>query len=203
MHMNLKYAPHITALVALVLVGVLSSQVRALRPLERQVRRMRGFPHTGQWFPTTQLVSSKGDSLVIGETKSGRAQVLIMFNYQCPYCRASLPAWRELSDSLMRDPTGRVDVVWISPSLGDSTAAYVTEHGLHSYRVAKFLDMKMPMVMKTRTVPQTIVLDRLGRVAFVHTEALTERSTLDSIYSATALALAADSLRAVATTPPR
>ncbi|MBL0937350.1 MAG: redoxin family protein [Gemmatimonadaceae bacterium] len=179
--------------VAVVLVGVLSVEVQALKPYQAQARRMRSFPHIGQWFPRTNLVTEKGDSLTIGETTSGRAQVVIFFRTTCPYCLASLPAWKSMSDSLMKDQRSRFDVIWITGSNWDSTASYAAKHNLN-YAIGQFVDTKMPMVLKARVVPLTVILDRFGRVEYVHVQAVTERSTVDSLYSAAFRAAAADSM---------
>jgi hypothetical protein len=107
-----------------------------------------------------------------------------------------------LSDSLLRDPSRRFDVVWITANLQDSTAAYVARHAL-AFPVGRFVDRKMPMVMKTRVVPLTVVLDRFGRVEFGHAQAVTDRAVLDSLFRAAYRAAAADSLLSAGNQPPR
>lgn len=179
--------------IALGLIGVLSAEVKALRLYERQVRRMRNFPHIGQWFPTVKLVTASSDTLLIGETVPNRAQLLVFFNIKCEFCRASLPMWKSLSDSLLADKTHRFDVVWITHNQWDSTASYANVHGLH-YSIAKFVDPKIPMVLKARSVPLTVVLDRFGRVEHLHSQALTDSASFDSLFIAAYRATTADSM---------
>ena len=95
---------------------VLAMEVRALRPLQSQVRRLRAFPHPGEWVPTVTAVSITGDSVVVGETTPGRAQLLVFFTTTCEFCKASLDSWKEISAALAADSAGRFDVLWISAS---------------------------------------------------------------------------------------
>lgn len=190
------------ALVAAALIVVLSLQLRATRGYQRQVQYMKAYPHAGQWVPTIRAGTLAGDSVTLGETRPGRAQILIAFSTTCPFCLATLPKWKAMTDSLMRDSQSRFDVVWISASAWDSTRAYVAQHGINAI-VAHMPTAKMAKVYQFKTVPLTVVLDRYGRVAHAHASVFKNEAAMDSIYIAAYRAVAADSNAGATATSPQ
>jgi len=163
---------------------------------------MKAFPHAGQWVPTVRAATLAGDSITLGETTSGRAQILIAFSTTCQFCRATLPVWRRLSDSLRRDPKAHFDVVWVSASPWDSTRAYAQAHGITS-TVVRMPTPKLARVYQIKSVPLTIVLDRWGRVAHAHASVFKNAAMIDSVYIAAYRAAAVDSTSTAAATPSR
>lgn len=192
--------PLMLAAFAMGTVLVLGAEVRALRGTQRQVQRMKAFPHAGQWVPTIRVGTLTGDSMTMGETTPGRAQVLIAFSTTCPYCLATLPKWKALTDSLRKD--GRFDVLWISASSWDSTRAYVAQHGITA-AVVRMPTAKLARVYQIKAVPLTIVLDRWGRVEHAHASVFNTAAEMDSVFIAANRAAAADSISAAAAIPPR
>ena len=183
------------------LILALSVEVRTLRGYQRQVQRMKSFPYVGQWVPTTRAATTTGDSVTIGETVPGRAQLLIAFSTTCEYCLATLPRWKQLTDSLRRDERRRFDVVWISASSWDSTRAYAARHGLNG-PIVKLPTAKLARVFQIKTVPLTIVLDRWGRVEHAHVSVFKNSVAFDSVFAAASRAAAADSMLAAVPPPP-
>ena len=108
---------------------------------------------------------------------------MIAFTAACPYCRASLPEWKHLTDSLRRSAAGPVDVVWLSLSARDSTVWYIQEHGIDGV-VAFPTTRKMPFVHRVKAVPLTLVYDHVGRVTHARPLALELRASTDSVISA-------------------
>ena len=166
-----------------------------LRPLERQVRQLRAFPRAGQWMPTVRAVSTTGDSLTLGETTSGRAQVLIFFTTTCPYCKENLDAWKRISSELAADSARRFDVVWVSGSYMDSTRAYVERNGI-TVPVVKMPSNKWIRAFQVKGVPMTMVLDHWGRVAHMHPSLFASSAARDSVVAAAYRAAAVDSVNA-------
>jgi len=187
---------------AVFLVLVLGMQVHELRKYKSEVTRVKAFPRAGQWMPAVDLVSTSGDSVTIGETDIGRAQILIAFNTTCEFCRETIPVWQRVTDSLSRDARGRFDVVWISGSSWEATRSYMARHYIRA-TVAKMPSEKMLRVYQIRGVPLTIVLDRWGRVAYFHASKFAKQADVDSLFAAAYQAAAADStLNSVASLDP-
>lgn len=195
-----KTARVMTGVLILALVGSLalnldlSSRVRELLPLRGEVQRMRSLPAVGQWVPTVVAQSTTGDSVVIGETASGRAQVLIFFTTTCEYCKATVPVWKAISEAAASD--GNVDVIWVSGSNLDSARAYALTHGITD-PVVKFPDSRIARIYKANAVPLTVVLDRLGRVSYVRASVISDALARDSVVAAARIAAQVDSATAV------
>ncbi len=190
------------AVAASALVLMLSLQVRALRGYQRQVQHMKAYPHGGQWVPTIRAGTLQGDSITVGETQPGRAQVLIAFSTSCPYCLATLPTWKAITDSLRHDPQARFDVIWVSASSWDSTRAYVQRHQIDAV-VARMPTPKLAKVYQFKMVPLTVVLDRYGRVAHAHASVFGNAAAMDSIYLAAYRAVSMDSTVVSTTLSPQ
>lgn len=171
------------AMLATVISLGLSFQVRSLLASRAEVRRLREdmrHLHPGQHVPTVRAATLTGDSVTIGETSPGRSQVLIFFTTTCPYCRATLPAWRDLTRSLLADSAGRHDVYWVSLSSPDSTREYVKDHAIAA-PVAFLPDKKVRRVYGVHGVPVTVVLDARGRVLHTRRTVLATAASIDSV----------------------
>jgi peroxiredoxin len=173
----------VLAILATALSAALSFQVRSLYGYRAEVRRLREdmrHLHPGQYVPAVRAATLAGGSVTLGETAPGRSQVLIVFTTTCPYCRATLPAWRELTRSLQADSASRHDVVWVSLSARDSTRDYVAEHGITA-PVAFFPDSRTRRAYGVHGVPVTIVLDARGRVMHARRAELATAASVDSV----------------------
>lgn len=76
----------------------------------------------------------------------------------CPYCRADRPWYGQLLETARG---ARCEVLAIAPRAGDDPAH---EAPPESPLELQFVDMNLGRVVIPYTVPQTILLDRLGRV---------------------------------------
>ncbi|MEE8191963.1 MAG: TlpA disulfide reductase family protein, partial [Gemmatimonadales bacterium] len=85
-------------------------------------------------------------------------QVLLIFNTTCSFCRASLPAWENLSDRFASVGEPGVRVYGISLASEEETRWYVAEHGL-TFPVLRFPEQKLRFLYRASGVPQVIVLD--------------------------------------------
>jgi peroxiredoxin len=199
----------VLAILATALSAALSFQVRSLYGYRAEVRRLREdmrHLHPGQHVPTVRAATLAGDSVTLGETAPGRSQVLIFFTTTCPYCRATLPAWRDLSRSLLADRAGRHDVYWISLSSRDSTRQYVADHAITA-PVVFLPDKKDRRVYGVHGVPVTVVLDGRGRVVHARRAALETAASIDSVLlmaeRANAMTIRAQDSSAVLNAPPK
>src|SRR5690606_10199908 len=84
------------AAVPLVLLFVLAVQNRSLRADRTLLIRRSLEPHRGLYVPTFAASAIQGGRLTVGEGAPGSCQVLLIFTTTCPYCRASIPAWKSL-----------------------------------------------------------------------------------------------------------
>jgi peroxiredoxin len=163
------------------LVVVLSQRYRELSGDYQKLRVQATLPHAGTTVPTFRTATLQGRLVVVGELADSAArQVLFVFNTTCPFCRASIPVWQRLADSLGR--LGGVQVLAISLDPGDTTEHYVAEHAVR-YPVLTFPQRKLKRLYRAVAVPQTVVLDWRGTVLYAKVGILDSRS-LDSVYTA-------------------
>lgn len=108
------------------LVVVLARQNRALEHQATELFRRLSTPQPGTFVPTFRAASLSGDSLTIGEASTGVRQVLLVFTTTCPYCLASLLAWRRIAAALQSTPPA--SVVGISLDSAEATARYARVH---------------------------------------------------------------------------
>jgi peroxiredoxin len=179
-----------TALVlALALVLLLGRRLDALGEQYNTVRRLASKLHAGSVVPAFRAATLNGDSLTIGEAAGpDTRQVLFVLTTTCPYCKATLPVWARLADSLTRLPNHSIQVIAISLDSIEATRRYVEDHGL-SYPVITFPSPKLRRLYRAGTVPETVVLDKEGRVLHARTGLLDRPAVLDSIYKAATLPL--------------
>lgn len=164
------------------LVVLLAKRVADLSKAYSELTTRSTLPHPGYVVPTLHAVALDGDSIVVGQVAdpSGR-QVVFVFTTTCPYCRATLPVWQLIFDSLARQQPNGVQVVAMSLDSTTLTSAYAAEHGIR-YPIAFFPDWKAPRFFRARAVPQTLVLSHLGEVLYAHIGLLEEGPGLDSLF---------------------
>lgn len=181
-----------TALVlALGLVVILGRRLDALGAEFNKVRRLASRLHAGSVVPAFRAATLTGDTVTIGEAAGpDTRQVLFVLTTTCPYCKATLPVWARLADSLTRLPNHSIQVIAISLDSVEATRRYVAEHGL-GYPVVTFPSPKLKRLYRAGTIPETVVLDKDGRVLHARTGVLTVPAVLDSIYKAATLPLRA------------
>ncbi len=115
---------------AAVLVVVLALKVRELNERYARLYERIRYPYAGMWVPTFRAATLAGDSVTIGETPEGRRQVLFFFTTTCPYCKSTLPAWKELTATLDTLSAPQVEVYGVSLDSVGATREYAVEHEL-------------------------------------------------------------------------
>jgi peroxiredoxin len=165
---------------------------RRLDELSREYARVRVLAstlHSGSVVPAFRTVDLSGDSLSVGEAADADTrQLLFFFTTTCPYCRATLPIWVQLADSLEHVSHPRIQVIALSLDSMPATSRYVADHHL-AFRVATFPSAKVKRLYRAGMVPATIVLDHEGRVLYGRTGLLDRPEVRDSIYLAATLPL--------------
>ncbi|MFQ5705693.1 MAG: peroxiredoxin family protein [Gemmatimonadales bacterium] len=114
--------------VALALVGVLGTQNRSLERRYAALVEQARLPYPGLTVPPFDAATLAGDSVRIGESREGSAQILFFFTTTCPYCTATLPAWNRIASEAGRQ--GGVAIYGIQLDSAQSGLEYAQAHGL-------------------------------------------------------------------------
>ena len=163
---------------------LLAQRQRDLSRAYTELRLRATLLHAGNVVPTFTTSTLDGDRVTIGATAVADArQVLFILHTTCPYCRATLPIWERLADSLRRVVTPSIELYAISLDPADSTLAYANLHRL-SFPVLLFPEPKLERLYRVGAVPQTVVLDHAGHVLYSRTGLLDSAAVLDSIFQA-------------------
>jgi peroxiredoxin len=165
--------------VAATLVVVLSQRLTRLTHAYQVLQRRASTLTTGEVVPTFQAVTLTGDTLTVGERLDGGKQVLLLLTTTCPFCRATLPVWAQLADSI-RQVRPDVEVIAVSLDSLDATRRYAEEQGL-AMPVVTVPTRKLVRLLRAGRVPQTVVVDHEGRVLYGWTGLLSADAVLDSI----------------------
>ena len=91
----------VALLAASALVVRLGQRGIAISKAYAELRTKATLPYRGYAVPTFRAAALTGDSITVGQLPdSGGRQVVLVFTTTCPYCRATLPVWKQLADSL-------------------------------------------------------------------------------------------------------
>lgn len=175
-----RLLPTLGLLAATALVVVLSLKVRSLNERYSRLYERATRPYAGMFVPTFQASTLTGEPATVGKSDGKGRQVLFVFTTTCPYCKASLPAWRELAARFdtMRSP--RVRVYGISLDSTGVTRRYVEQNRL-PFPVVEFPEKKLAAIYRAQAVPVTAVLDEEGRMVYSHLGELSSRTDIDSV----------------------
>ncbi|MEO8451308.1 MAG: TlpA disulfide reductase family protein [Gemmatimonadota bacterium] len=175
----------IALLSACALAVALGTRVIGINKAYAELKHRASEPHQGYAVPAFVARTLGGDTLTVGESGDPSVrQVLFVLTTTCPYCKATLPVWAALADSLQRG-FRHVRVMALSLDSLGKTAAYAAEHRIR-YPVATFPTDKLRRLYRAGSVPQTVVLNAMGEVLYAHVGKLTAGPALDSIYQAVA-----------------
>lgn len=164
-------------LAACTLVIVLALQKRQLSNALRLAMQDLKTAYRGFYVPETHVHDIDGADLVVGGLRPSAKQLVIYFSTTCPYCRASVGVWRSMADRLTAGGLGRAVALRVD-SASDSTSRVF--FGTRAVEVAPLADQRTAAIIHASAVPQTIVLDSVGRVAFAHAGLMTS-AVADSI----------------------
>ncbi len=162
-------------LFATALVVLLAIQNRALREDYAALLEQTRLPHPGLPLPTFETVTMDGKPVTIGRSPDGARQILFIFDTSCPYCEASLPAWKKIATALDTAPGDGIDVYGISLDAADTSARYAAQHGL-SFPILTFPEAKLAALYRSRVVPQLLLLDSAGVVLYARPGVLEGKS---------------------------
>lgn len=171
--------PTLVALLATAvgLVIVLARESSALADRYERLRRLATQVHAGMYVPAHETATITGAPITLAEVSPGRRQLLFFLTTTCPYCRASLPAWKELA--AQAEALGHIAIGVALDSL-HLLGPYAREHEL-SFPVVAFDDQRTTALYRAFRVPLTMVVDGTGRVRFAHIGVLTDAAAIDSV----------------------
>jgi hypothetical protein len=149
--------------VAAVVVVALARQKQSLEARYRELAARLDHPYVGMYVTVIRAPSVQGDSILIGAPGEGERQVLLIFDTRCPYSRNSLPWWNGLADRLAGDSP--VSIYGVSLDSLEATRVYAMEHEL-AFPVVSLTQPRMEGLYRLQRVPQIVILDDEGRVAF-------------------------------------
>ena len=156
----------------------LSLALRRSAPFVQEALEGRVLLPVGAFLPVMHGQTLDGAAITLGATTAGRSQVIIGIQAACPVCREMMPQLRAMADSLAA--SGDHDVVWVSLSSRDSTAAYVAEHGIRQ-DVFLAADERTSVLLGIRAVPTLVIVDREGRVRYRHAGQFASSAAADSV----------------------
>lgn len=159
-----------------VLVG-LALKHRALVERYEAVHHAATEAYAGMYVPVHEAVPLTGDAASLGRPGAGHTQLLYFLTTTCPYCKASLPAWKAPARDAER--TSRVITFGVVLDSVQRARLYAREHSLR-FPIVVLDDPRAQTLYRANRVPVTMVLSAEGRLLYTHTGELT-RSALDSV----------------------
>ncbi len=124
-------------------------------------------------------VTVDGQTYTISELLKTKKAVVINFWYEtCDPCKAEFPFMNEAYAAYSSD----IEILAVNPYDGDenSVAAYKQENGI-GFPMAK-IDEKWAVAMGLQAYPTTVVIDRYGTVAFMHTGSVPSTDSFNQLF---------------------
>ena len=179
-----RYLPWAAVAACAALIAVLAQQHRDLSRAYERLRLWAVLPHAGLEVPAFSTTALDGAPVTIGAAAApGARQVLFILRTTCPYCRATLPVWERIADSLRRVATPRIELYAISLDPAESTRAYGLANHL-TYPLLTFPEPKVVALYRAVATPETVVLDDRGRILYARTGLLDITAVVDSVLHA-------------------
>jgi peroxiredoxin len=179
--------PYVALVAAAALVVVLGKQKGDLitRYNELQVKYLRAVrePLPNSFMPAFQTSTLDGRPVTIGQLSQPGRQVLLVYTTTCPYCKASLPAWKRITGVVDTMTAPRAQVIGISLDSADVTQRYAARNAL-PYPTVRFPEQKLISMYRAGAVPLVLVLDETGRTVYSRLGELSAPAAVDSVIAA-------------------
>lgn len=161
---------HVFLVILAVQVLYLAKQNRDLQALMRPAS-MPGL-EAGEEVAAVPVQEVDGTPQTLSFAGSDKETLLFVFNTTCPACKQNQTNWKELYQSVH----DRYNVVGVSLHPQQQTQAYIEEHGLPFRVVLPENIENFAGAFKIQAIPQTIHIDRQGKVREVKVGALNQDS---------------------------
>jgi peroxiredoxin len=187
MDRTMRILPYAALVVAAALVVVLGQQKRGLigqyNDLQQRYYRALREPLPNSFLPAFQTATLDGRPVTIGQLPQSGRQVLFVYTTTCPYCKASLPAWRRIASVADTLSSPRAQVYGVSLDSADATRKYEVANRL-PYPSVRFPEQKLISMYRAGAVPMTLVLDQNGRTVYSRVGELRAPAAIDSVLTA-------------------
>lgn len=130
---------------------------------------------TGMQMPDLRGSDPAGKPIEVQYGKDPRKVLVLVFSPTCPYCDQNWPKWQQVISSLDGSSVRPVAVDVTSTT----TADFVVKHKLAVMPVLLKVDPSDTVNYRFQLTPQTILVDRSGKVEKVWTGVLTEAALAD------------------------
>ncbi len=177
---------HLAALATAVAIGatslvvVLGLQNRSLETRYGEARRLATELYPGYGVPEFATATLEGDSVVLGAAPESVRQLLLVFDTECDYCRATVPAWKQVLSVLDSASYRPIQVLGISLDSDSATRVYLEDLEF-ALPTVTMRDPKTLQLYRLRSVPQTILLGPRGYVMFARTGQLSTPEAVDTL----------------------
>jgi len=175
---NIRWLLGLALIVAVALLVRVGQKKRDAEGALRAYYDLAMNPHPGMYVPVYEGRVTSGQAVRLADGAGERRQILYFFTTACPYCRASIPAWKEILSST----TGRtdVDVYGVAVDTSDVLEEYELEHDL-SYPIVRMTDPRFVRLFRVTGVPLTMIVDPTGRVAYARRGEFSAGALVDSV----------------------
>ena len=126
-------------------------------------------------MPDLKGFDPDGKPVEVGYGKDPRKVLVLVFSPTCPFCDQNWPKWEQVISSLDRSvvrPVG-VDVT------STAKAPFLSQHQLTGLPVFEKVDPRVMLNYRFQLTPQTILVDRAGKVEKVWTGVLNDSAVAD------------------------
>ena len=180
----LRKIPWALAVFATALVVALTLRHRDLRAKIAKHREGDMQLKRGEYVPAFVVTGVDGVTRTIGEVASsdGR-QVIFYLTSTCAYCKKTLPAWKAIAQRLDSAVHPNILVAGLTTDSLRVAMVYSRSHAL-AFPIAPFPGPREVRLSKAATVPQTLVVNRAGRVIFSRMGPIETRAAIDSVINA-------------------
>ncbi|MBN1612443.1 MAG: redoxin domain-containing protein [Polyangiaceae bacterium] len=178
--MRRTWLPHITKLVLLASVALVSILALELQASRRESRAWADRANSlvpGSLAPIAEVQTLDGQFVELGRPQA-RAQLYLVYRTDCVYCTRSLPAWLEIVARAETMPAVRI--LGISLDSEEITESFEIDRGL-TFSSVSLRDTRLVDLHRFWIVPQTIVLNSQGRVAFSRIGVIESAPAVDSV----------------------
>ncbi len=161
-------------------VVLLAANIALLRQ-NRQLKAQLSLPPptleaaAGSQMPDLRGFDPDGKPVEVDYGKDPRKVLVLVFSPMCPFCDQNWPKWEQVISSLDRSvvrPVG-VDVT------STVTAPFLSQHQLTGLPVFLKVEPKVTVNYHFQLTPQTILVDRAGKVEKVWTGVMTDSAVTD------------------------
>lgn len=129
----------------------------------------------GTQVPDLKGFDPEGKPVEVQYGKDPRKVLVLVFSPTCPFCDQNWPKWEQVISSLDRSVVRPVGVDVTSAS----TASFLSQHQLTGLPVFLKVDPKVTVDYHFQLTPQTILVDRAGKVEKVWTGVMTDSAVTD------------------------